>query len=106
MPNRRISATKIEEVFGWIKTTGGLRKTRHRGTAPVGWMFTLTTAAYNLVRMPKLLAAAAASWPWSVPRHASRPAAHRNPRNPHATRLSNASRPRKYAKFARFSAAC
>ena len=32
---------RIEEVFGWIKTVGGLRKTRHRGTALVGWMFTL-----------------------------------------------------------------
>ena len=31
---------RIEEVFGWIKTVGGLRKTRHRGTARVGWMFT------------------------------------------------------------------
>ena len=50
---------RIEEVFGWIKTAGGLRKTRHRGTARVGWMFTLTAAAYNLVRLPKLLTAAA-----------------------------------------------
>jgi transposase len=50
---------RIEEVFGWIKTVGGLRKTRHRGTALVGWMFTLATAAYNVVRIPKLLAAAA-----------------------------------------------
>ena len=48
---------RIEEIFGWIKTVGGLRKTRHRGTARVGWMFTLTAAAYNLVRLPKLLAA-------------------------------------------------
>ena len=47
---------RIEEIFGWIKTVGGLRKTRHRGTARVGWMFTLTAAAYNLVRIPKLLA--------------------------------------------------
>jgi hypothetical protein len=50
---------RIEEVFGWIKTVGGLRKTRHRGTALVGWMFTLVAAAYNVVRIPKLLAAAA-----------------------------------------------
>ncbi len=50
---------KIEEVFGWMKTAAGLRKTRHRGTARVGWMFTLTAAAYNLVRMPKLLGTAA-----------------------------------------------
>ena len=50
---------RIEEVFGWMKTVGGLRKTRHRGTARVGWMFTLTAAAYNLARMPRLLGAAA-----------------------------------------------
>jgi len=49
---------RIEEAFGWIKTIGGLRKTRHRGTDRVGWMFTLTAAACNLVRLPKLLAAA------------------------------------------------
>ena len=48
---------RIEEVFAWIKGAG-LRKTRHRGTARVGWMFTLTAAAYNLFRLPKLLAAA------------------------------------------------
>lgn len=47
---------RIEEVFGWMKTVGGMRKTRHRGTALVGWHFTLTAAAYNLVRLPKLLA--------------------------------------------------
>ena len=50
---------RIEEVFGWIKTVGGLRKTRHRGTARVGWMFTFVAAAYNVVRIPKLLAGAA-----------------------------------------------
>ena len=50
---------RIEEVFGWMKTAAGMRKTRHRGTARVGWMFTLTAAAYNLVRMPKLLGVAA-----------------------------------------------
>ena len=49
---------RIEEGFGWIKTTGGLAKTRHRGLDRVGWMFTLTAAAYNLVRLPKLLAEA------------------------------------------------
>ena len=49
--------TRIEEGFGWIKTTGGFRKTRHRGTARVGWLFTLTAAACNVVRLPKLLEA-------------------------------------------------
>jgi transposase len=47
---------RIEEAFGWIKTVGGLRKTRHRGTARVGWMFTLIAAACNLIRLPRLLA--------------------------------------------------
>ncbi len=50
---------RIEEVFGWMKTVAGMRKTRHRGATRVNWMFTLTAAAYNLVRMPKLLGAAA-----------------------------------------------
>jgi hypothetical protein len=49
---------RIEETFGWIKTCGGLRKTRHRGTGRVGWMFPLTAAACNLIRLPKLLARA------------------------------------------------
>lgn len=48
---------RIEEGFGWIKTTGNLAKTRHRGLKRVGWTFTFTAAAYNLVRIPKLLAA-------------------------------------------------
>lgn len=47
---------RIEEGFGYIKTVAVLRKTRHRGTARVGFMFTLAAAAYNLVRIPKLLA--------------------------------------------------
>ena len=50
---------RIEEPFGWIKASAGLRKTRHRGIARVGWMVTLTAAACNLVRLPKLLASAA-----------------------------------------------
>ena len=49
---------RIEEAFGWIKTIGGLRKTRHRGRDRVRWTFTLTAAAYNLIRLPKLLGAA------------------------------------------------
>src|SRR5438309_1849171 len=47
---------RIQEVFGYIKTVAGLHKTRHRGTTRVGWMFTFAAAAYNLVRIPKLLA--------------------------------------------------
>jgi transposase len=49
---------RIEEVFGWIKTVGTLRKTRHRGLATVAWVFTFTATAYNLVRMRNLLSAA------------------------------------------------
>ncbi len=50
---------RVEEIFGWLKTIGGLRKTRHRGVERVGWMFTFALAAYNLVRMRNLAAAAA-----------------------------------------------
>jgi len=45
---------RVEEIFGWMKTVGNLRKTRHRGEDRVGWVFTLTAAAYNLVRMRNL----------------------------------------------------
>jgi hypothetical protein len=41
-----------------VKTVGGQRKTHYRGTPRVGWMFTLAVAAYDLIRLPKLLAAA------------------------------------------------
>ncbi len=47
---------RIEEAFGWIKTVAGLRKTKLRGLPKVDWTFTFAAAAYNLVRMPKLLA--------------------------------------------------
>jgi IS5 family transposase len=50
---------RIEEIFGWLKSVALLRKVRHRGRARVGWMFTMGAAAYNLVRMRTLLAAAA-----------------------------------------------
>lgn len=46
---------RIEEVFGWMKTVGLLRKLRHRGLERVGWMFTFTAAAYNLVRIRNLM---------------------------------------------------
>lgn len=49
---------RIEEPFGWIKTVANLRKTRHRGTDRVGWMFSLAATAYNLLRIPKLCAPA------------------------------------------------
>lgn len=50
---------RIEEAFGWIKTVAGQRKTRFRGRDRVGWAFTFAAAAYNLVRLPKLMAEAA-----------------------------------------------
>ena len=46
---------RIEEIFGWIKTVGTLRKVRYRGTEKISWYFTLlAVAAYNLVRMRNL----------------------------------------------------
>ena len=45
---------RIEEIFGWMKTVGGMRKLRHRGLELVGWMFTLAAASYNLVRIRNL----------------------------------------------------
>lgn len=47
---------RIEEAFGWIKTVAGQDKTKFRGRDRVGWAFTLAVAAYDLVRLPKLLA--------------------------------------------------
>ena len=48
---------RVEEIFGWLKTVAGLRKTRHRGLSEVDWIFTFALAAYNLVRMRNLAAA-------------------------------------------------
>ncbi|MCZ6456101.1 MAG: IS5 family transposase [Actinobacteria bacterium] len=59
-PGYEISQRKrkrIEECFGWMKTIGLMRKTRHKGTARVGWMFVFTAAVYNLVRIRNLVAA-------------------------------------------------
>lgn len=49
----------VEEIFGWMKTVGGLRKTRHKGKRRVDGVFKFTAAAYNLVRMRNLMLAAA-----------------------------------------------
>ena len=59
----RAGAQAIEEVFGWSKATAGFRKTRHCRLARVRWMFTLTITAYNLVRLPKLIAVVASPHP-------------------------------------------
>ncbi len=45
---------RVEEIFGWLKTVGLLRKTRHRGLRLVGWIFKFATAAYNLIRIRNL----------------------------------------------------
>ncbi|MBA4172298.1 MAG: hypothetical protein C0511_06500 [Hyphomicrobium sp.] len=47
----------IEEAFGWGQTVGTAAKTMLRGVARVGFQFTLTMAAYNLAKLPRLLAA-------------------------------------------------
>ncbi len=50
---------RIEEVFGWIKASAGLAKVKFRGRARVDAAFKLALAAYNLIRLPKLLGATA-----------------------------------------------
>lgn len=58
-PGYEVSQRKrklIEQVFGWMKTIGGLRKLRHRGGELVDWIVTFTAAAYNLIRLRTLLA--------------------------------------------------
>ena len=47
---------RIEEIFGWLKTIGGWRQTRFRGLDRVRMAFTFALAAYNLIRLPKLVA--------------------------------------------------
>jgi transposase len=61
-PGYRVSQRarkRVEEIFGWMKTIGLLRKLRHRGGPRVGWIFTFTAAAYNLVRIRNLVFACA-----------------------------------------------
>ena len=58
-PGYQVSQRKrklVEQVFGWLKTVGGLPKLRHRGGALVDWIVTFAAAAYNLVRMRTLVA--------------------------------------------------
>jgi transposase/IS5 family transposase len=52
---------RVEEIFGWIKTVGGGRKLRYKGVERNQLWAEFTTAAYNLVRMAKLVAAEAVS---------------------------------------------
>jgi transposase len=50
---------QVEEAFGWMKTIGGLRRTRYRGRARVQMHAYLVAAAYNLIRIAKLSPVAA-----------------------------------------------
>ena len=50
---------RVEEVFGWLKTVGVLRKVKLQGVRRVGWLFTFAAAVYNRVRMRNLVEAAA-----------------------------------------------
>src|SRR5229473_960242 len=45
---------RVEEAFGWMKTVGGLRRTRYRGRERVQMHAYLVAAAYNLVRIARL----------------------------------------------------
>lgn len=51
----------VEEPFGWAKTIGGMRRPMRRGVSHMGFAFTFVMAAYNLIRMPKLLDSRSAS---------------------------------------------
>jgi hypothetical protein len=46
---------RIEEANGWIKTVAEMERAPFRGLARMGWMFEFKAAAYNLVRVPRLL---------------------------------------------------
>jgi transposase len=52
----QLARKRIEEIFGWAKEIGGMAQTKLRGTAKVDWRFSMTLAAYNLVRMHRLVA--------------------------------------------------
>lgn len=55
---KRIPRKPRSGIFGWLKTIAGLRQSKFRGLERVGMSFTFALAAYNLIRMPKLLAEA------------------------------------------------
>lgn len=50
---------RVEEVFGWIKAQAGYEQVKVRGREKAEAVFTFATTAYNLIRIPKLLAGAA-----------------------------------------------
>ncbi len=51
---------RIEPAFGWLKTIAWIRKVKLRGLAKVDWLFVFASAAFNLIRLPKLLRRVAA----------------------------------------------
>jgi Transposase DDE domain len=51
---------RIEEIFGWVKEAAGFSSVKVRGKPRVNATFTLAVAAYNLIRIPKLLTRSAA----------------------------------------------
>jgi len=51
----QIVRKRIEEIFGWAKEIGGMAQVKLRGTTKVDWRFTMTLAAYNLVRLRRLV---------------------------------------------------
>ena len=75
----QVHRKRIEEVFAWVKTVAGLSKTRHRGLARVDWQFTLALAAYDLIRLRKLLGGSGmsvetrGSSDWHAADHGDRP---------------------------------
>jgi hypothetical protein len=46
---------RIEPAFDWLKTIAWIRKVKLRGLAKVDWLFVFASAAFNLIRLPKLL---------------------------------------------------
>jgi IS5 family transposase len=52
---------RVEEIFGWLKTVGGMRKTRFIGEARTQIAAYLSAAAYNLLRIAKLQSAGSAA---------------------------------------------
>lgn len=58
-PGYEISQRKrklVEEIFGWLKTIGPLRKIKYKGLALGGWIFTFSNAVYNLIRIRNIIA--------------------------------------------------
>jgi transposase len=50
----QVKRKRVEEIFGWMKTVSWLRKARYKGEEKIDWLFTLSAAAYNMVRMRNL----------------------------------------------------